>query len=485
MTQDAPTAAAAAQRPEVLHKYRGDSPYTEKIFTTGLVWLSTADQLNDPFECSLQDVPPDWAAARIREMKQAQFEGQFMHLVAAAKKRKSYYGLPQQQVSTFLESLRGQEFEIAYRRLRAFAESASGFTLSDPDGVFQELEDRRNSVGIFSMAEEADNELMWAHYGGEHKGLCIGLSVARGTPLADAGRCLPVRYATTLPAFGDSGFITELQLYGHGQTEVRVSPFDPTFLAVISTKSPRWSYEREWRYVEERGGEYEWPGPISEVTFGLKCPSERREHYLGLIREYVAGDVRTYAIEKTPQANSLKRVLLETIRGRGRADTLRNQGNVMRRSAAGTIRTHVERLMRSDAYDEALAILDEQLAQTPESIAILVQKAAALGLSGKHSEALAIYEDVCARYPEDGTAWYQRGVALSELGRLTDAIDSYRRALAIDPLDASMNFNLGCLLARTGAIPDARDHLDAASRAGHRRARAVIELLDAQGGPNE
>lgn len=36
--------------------------------------------------------------------------------------------------------------------------------------------------------------------------------------------------------------------------------------------------------------------------------------------------------------------------------------------------THVERLMRGRAYDEALAILDEQLAQTPESIGILVQK---------------------------------------------------------------------------------------------------------------
>lgn len=155
---------------------------------------------------------------------------------------------------------------------------------------------------------------------GEHKGLCIGLSVARGMPLGDAGRCLPVRYATTLPAFGDSGFTTELQLYGHGQTEVRVSQSDPTFLAVISTKSPRWSYEREWRYVEEGGGEYEWPGPIPEVTFGLKCPSERREHYLGLIREYVAGEVRIYAIEKTHKPTPLSRGRNRMVPARRRAE---------------------------------------------------------------------------------------------------------------------------------------------------------------------
>ena len=140
---------------------------------------------------------------------------------------------------------------------------------------------------------------------GEHKGLCIGLSVARGILLGDAGRCLPVRYATTLPAFGDSGFTTEWQLYGHGQTEVRVSQSDPTFLAVISTKSPRWSYEREWRYVEEGGGEYEWPGPIPEVTFGLKCPSERREHYLGLIRGVRRWRSADLCDREDPQANSL------------------------------------------------------------------------------------------------------------------------------------------------------------------------------------
>jgi hypothetical protein len=37
-----------------LYKYRSDSQNTESIFTTKKVWLSTAEGLNDPFECEIQ-----------------------------------------------------------------------------------------------------------------------------------------------------------------------------------------------------------------------------------------------------------------------------------------------------------------------------------------------------------------------------------------------------------------------------------------------
>ena len=76
--------------------------------------------------------------------------------------------------------------------------------------------------------------------------------------------------------------------------------------------------------------------------------------------------MQIYAIEKSSQGNFLKRVLVDTVRGRGKADTLRDQGQVTRLGTGGAVRARVERLMRSGAYDEALAILDAQLAQTPE-----------------------------------------------------------------------------------------------------------------------
>ena len=49
-------------RPATLFKYRADGEFTERIFTTGLVWLSTATQLNDPFECSFRSAPAEWVS---------------------------------------------------------------------------------------------------------------------------------------------------------------------------------------------------------------------------------------------------------------------------------------------------------------------------------------------------------------------------------------------------------------------------------------
>jgi hypothetical protein len=64
----------------VLYKYRRDSEYTEKIFTTGKVRLSTASQLNDPFECSPPGADPKWISRQVRQMKEAQLEGFLMAL---------------------------------------------------------------------------------------------------------------------------------------------------------------------------------------------------------------------------------------------------------------------------------------------------------------------------------------------------------------------------------------------------------------------
>jgi hypothetical protein len=58
---------------------------------------------------------------------------------------------------------------------------------------------------------------------------------------------------------------------------------DPVFRASISTKPHVWSYEREWRYVEEKGGPYEFPGDLEAIIFGYKMGKERRDHYTSLL----------------------------------------------------------------------------------------------------------------------------------------------------------------------------------------------------------
>ena len=78
--------------------------------------------------------------------------------------------------------------------------------------------------------------------------------------------------------------------------------------AAISTKAICWEYEHEWRYVEPRGGEFPLPGPIVEIVFGLRCPTDRREEYEKLARKFLGNDVRIYEMRKIENSKALERV---------------------------------------------------------------------------------------------------------------------------------------------------------------------------------
>ncbi|MDM8354002.1 hypothetical protein [Brevundimonas diminuta] len=57
------------------YKYRADNHFTESLIATGKVFLATAQQLNDPFECSLADISRTWVDHQVSQTMQASIEG--------------------------------------------------------------------------------------------------------------------------------------------------------------------------------------------------------------------------------------------------------------------------------------------------------------------------------------------------------------------------------------------------------------------------
>jgi hypothetical protein len=143
---------------------------------------------------------------------------------------------------------------------------------------------------------------MWAHYGGNHSGLALGFSVAEGSKLANAEHTIPVSYVAERPVF-ETGFLHQISFYqtpsGGMESKSKFAFNDPVFRASFSTKPPGWSYEKEWRYVEEAGGLYDFPGPLSSVIFGLRMPKDRRDHYRKLLIQHE--DVRLFEVQVSDQ----------------------------------------------------------------------------------------------------------------------------------------------------------------------------------------
>jgi hypothetical protein len=59
----------------ILYKYREDNEFTEQIFSKKKVWLSNAEMLNDPFECTITEIAGAWIKEQVNTMKSAQMAG--------------------------------------------------------------------------------------------------------------------------------------------------------------------------------------------------------------------------------------------------------------------------------------------------------------------------------------------------------------------------------------------------------------------------
>lgn len=128
---------------------------------------------------------------------------------------------------------------------------------------------RVNTARVFCLTTEPDNDVMWAHYAGNHTGIVLGF---RHLPELDTPfmAAKPVIYSRQAPVAG-SGI--DFLLYGN-TPELSKKILN----AVCYTKSYRWDYEKEWRAITWRPEEQEmeygdykfFPEELESVCFGAK-----------------------------------------------------------------------------------------------------------------------------------------------------------------------------------------------------------------------
>ena len=187
---------------------------------------------------------------------------------------------------------------------------ATGTRLSNPNSLIKSLEGRLKDTGIFSLSETGTNQLMWAHYAGESRGIALGFEVTEGSKLANDAYCIAVNYCDELPEFKGEELMSNWHMTV-GKDKINISvqvPFDdPTFRMCVSTKPTDWKYEKEWRYIEETSGIHPFPSKLVEIIFGLRCTEKNRKKYKSLIRENFDYPIHFYEIVKKPNSNQIEK----------------------------------------------------------------------------------------------------------------------------------------------------------------------------------
>lgn len=283
-------------KPEVLYKYRDDSPRTEDIFKKHKIWLSSPAQLNDPFECRIGEIPAKWEAETICTLENAQLMGLLMQ-APSFRPPKCLFSLSEKETKRWIKRFTKMDHPRKVKAMRKLY-SDHGIILSRPENIIKDMRERISNVGIFSLSEDHSNELMWAHYGANHEGIAIGFSTLGDGKLSHQRHCLPVIYSLVKPTF-NAGFKNEVQIMvpGSGQVNIqRVSFEDDVFRSTISTKTPAWNYEKEWRYIEESYGLFNFPGILTQVVFGLRMKKERKDYYRKLVLQNISNHVDFYEI---------------------------------------------------------------------------------------------------------------------------------------------------------------------------------------------
>ena len=148
-------------------------------------------------------------------------------------------------------------------------------------------EDVLPRLRVFSVSEDRDNLLMWAHYGEDHTGLVLDLRVL---PELDSALCAAKRviyHPVPPPVLSADNFLDHL----FGLTPWDLSKIALSYYALV--KGGAWIYEKEWRVwypIETAGSDlYEDCSfdsrVVGDVYLGCRMRPDERSKILTLVSE--------------------------------------------------------------------------------------------------------------------------------------------------------------------------------------------------------
>ena len=248
--------------PASVYKYYSDSSLNLNALKSNKMWYSAPCNFNDVFDC---DVTVD---------KDQLF-----------KSIQTYPGVQGVRIGSPM-----------WKQMKSQAKSSAR-------GMREMFSQMRSQMGITCLSELDDSLLMWAHYANNHRGMCVEYE------LMEINRQLKF---TPIPVI-----YSEKRAYLDSLNPDTVER-DTTkvFIESLTSKSPEWSYEKEWRIIRDDGAcgdrwDAEKKGALldmirpSSVTLGCMAKQEFSKE----VQEYCKDNqINLYRMERDPKLYRLVKV---------------------------------------------------------------------------------------------------------------------------------------------------------------------------------
>lgn len=262
--------------PSRLYKYRDLNPTTLEMLVENQHWFSIPDDFNDPMDAHFRLSSDGISLEMLRDVAVTLIEERLSSdLVEISTKIDSGNGLgsvggmrkrakdqARNQIDEFTTSVLDYSEFLRFHNVDCLTiqqseERTRDMLRNELLSITRSELKLRQEVGALCLSERLDCPLMWSHYGGQHKGICLGYSISN----ASSVRPKKVDYGgSTTVSVRD---VNEM-LAGNTEAQERVNN------AVFFTKAVEWSYEKEWRILGD-------PGlktcdlKLEEVVFGFRC----------------------------------------------------------------------------------------------------------------------------------------------------------------------------------------------------------------------
>jgi Protein of unknown function (DUF2971) len=147
-----------------------------------------------------------------------------------------------------------------------------------------------DKCGVYSLSNNPLLELVWAHYGGSHRGFCIGYNIQKLIGFEpNHNHVLNVEYSNMAPTITSSDLLL-------------VESVTIILQKILGVKSMPWAYEDEVRVITHMlGHNHHDYRAVKVIYFGLRCP----ESTISAVMETLTGRDVTYQQVISPHSTYL------------------------------------------------------------------------------------------------------------------------------------------------------------------------------------
>lgn len=175
--------------------------------------------------------------------------------------------------------------------LGALTQPTIGTSLNNITDAIDEVLAFVDKCGVFSLSGTPLDELMWAHYGGSHKGFCVEYDLLKLVEFeAMQYHRIEIKYLNSAPEFAVSDFFSNDSVL-------------PVLQKLLGTKSKPWQYELESRVITSIAGQHQYDyRAVKAIYFGLHCPDSTREDLMkklagrGIHYKQIVSPTKSYAL---------------------------------------------------------------------------------------------------------------------------------------------------------------------------------------------